>query len=63
MESVANNICNESFRAAIQKRYDGLDDTQDDGLSDQETQMFEPSLQENPELEKCGKPGEESQVI
>ncbi|XP_048725039.1 partitioning defective 3 homolog B isoform X2 [Caretta caretta] len=49
--------CNESFRAAIDKSYDGPEDAEQDGLSDksslsaQETQNFELVPQGNPELE------------
>ncbi|XP_044888151.1 partitioning defective 3 homolog B isoform X4 [Mauremys mutica] len=49
--------CNESFRAAIDKSYDGPEDAEEDGLSDksslsaQETQNFESAPQGNPELE------------
>uniref|UniRef100_A0A8C4VZW6 Par-3 family cell polarity regulator beta n=1 Tax=Gopherus evgoodei TaxID=1825980 RepID=A0A8C4VZW6_9SAUR len=49
--------CNESFRAAIDKSYDGPEDAEEDGLSEksspsgQETQNFESILQGNPELE------------
>nr|XP_025037845.1 partitioning defective 3 homolog B [Pelodiscus sinensis] len=49
--------CNESFRAAIDKSYDGPEDAEEDGLSDksslsaQETQNFEATPQGNPELE------------
>ncbi|TFK13601.1 polycomb protein SCMH1 [Platysternon megacephalum] len=49
--------CNESFRAAIDKSYDGPEDAEEDGLSDksslcaQETQNFESAPLGNPELE------------
>ncbi|KAJ6665244.1 hypothetical protein lerEdw1_004293 [Lerista edwardsae] len=49
--------CNESFRAAIDKSYDGPDDMAEDGLSDksslsgQEAQNFESALHVNAELE------------
>uniref|UniRef100_A0A8C8SZY8 Partitioning defective 3 homolog B n=1 Tax=Pelusios castaneus TaxID=367368 RepID=A0A8C8SZY8_9SAUR len=49
--------CNESFRAAIDKSYDGPEDVDDDGLSDkssvsaQEAHNFEFAPQGNPELE------------
>ncbi|XP_054827047.1 partitioning defective 3 homolog B isoform X2 [Eublepharis macularius] len=49
--------CNESFRAAIDKSYDGPEDTAQDGLSDksslsgQEAQNFEPIFQMNSELQ------------
>ncbi|XP_067404942.1 partitioning defective 3 homolog B isoform X2 [Emydura macquarii macquarii] len=49
--------CNESFRAAIDKSYDGPEDIENDGLSDksslsaQEAQNFESAPQGNPELE------------
>uniref|UniRef100_A0A8C0IVL5 Partitioning defective 3 homolog B n=1 Tax=Chelonoidis abingdonii TaxID=106734 RepID=A0A8C0IVL5_CHEAB len=49
--------CNESFRAAIDKSYDGPEDAEEDGLSEksslsaQETQNFESIPQGNPELE------------
>ncbi|XP_044287664.1 partitioning defective 3 homolog B isoform X2 [Varanus komodoensis] len=49
--------CNESFRAAIDKSYDGPEDTADDGTSDksslsgQEAQNFESAFHVNSELE------------
>ncbi|KAL8183632.1 UNVERIFIED_CONTAM: hypothetical protein K2H54_047659 [Gekko kuhli] len=49
--------CNESFRAAIDKSYDGPEDMAQDGLSDksslsgQEAQNYESIIPMNPELE------------
>ncbi|XP_065526204.1 partitioning defective 3 homolog B isoform X1 [Lathamus discolor] len=49
--------CNESFRAAIDKSYDGPEDGEEDGFSDksshsgQETQNMESVHPENPEIE------------
>ncbi|XP_075566597.1 partitioning defective 3 homolog B [Pelecanus crispus] len=49
--------CNESFRAAIDKSYDGPEDGEDDGFSDksshsgQEAQNTESALPGNPEIE------------
>ncbi|XP_068804156.1 partitioning defective 3 homolog B isoform X3 [Struthio camelus] len=49
--------CNESFRAAIDKSYDGPEDVEEDGFSDksshsgQEAQSMEPALPGNPETE------------
>ncbi|XP_064371334.1 partitioning defective 3 homolog B isoform X6 [Dromaius novaehollandiae] len=50
--------CNESFRAAIDKSYDGPEDVEEDGFSDksshsgQEAQNMEPTLLGNPETEE-----------
>ncbi|KFU84930.1 Partitioning defective 3 B, partial [Chaetura pelagica] len=49
--------CNESFRAAIDKSYDGPEDAEEDGFSDksshsgQETRNMESALPGNPEIE------------
>ncbi|XP_051479676.1 partitioning defective 3 homolog B isoform X3 [Apus apus] len=49
--------CNESFRAAIDKSYDGPEDGEEDGFSDksshsgQETQNMESALSGNPKIE------------
>ncbi|NXA48526.1 PAR3L protein, partial [Nothocercus julius] len=50
--------CNESFRAAIDKSYDGPEDPEEDGFSDksshsgQEAQNMEPAPPSNPETEE-----------